>query len=1239
MKIADRRRVPEASAKPSRLAFKTAEAESGQLLALDEAEGIVTAIVSVTGTEDEVADIIVPGAYRETLAKRRPKVCWAHSWEHPIGRVLYIEELMPGDDRLPSQTKDGSPWPREAGALVATMQFNLRSDEGKNAFSAVVFYSETGECEYSIGYQVPAGRSTRDSKGVRHIKMLELYELSVVLFGAHTMTGTISIKEALKEIIERKNHRGHTGTVRRQAARRMTAKDALAAARSQRKAAPPFEKADKGDEKKPVKPTVTEKDDLPQHDADTNLTTEDCPCGDLLVFDTGNGWQRLDGSYNHDDGTTHSDWILPPEGTAAPADAPAAAPADGTADAPADGTAPAGKPADAPGTPAADAAIAGKIGDSGDQTLPDHSDGVMIALYPDPAAADQIAQAIAGTDNTLPRSELHVTLAYLGTVTEVGMSSDEIIAKLTPVLEGESNLTGTVGGIGQFPADPETAKDGVGAPTWVPVDVEGLGMLRETIAQALGDEIRSDHGFTPHMTIGYGIGVIDPLPPIPVTFDSVHVVYGTQDRTITLGSNPFIEGGDDETKDATMRYLHLTTDEVAALTALAEVKAGGADRNRGGAEELRKYWTSGAGGAKIRWGTPGDFTRCVRLLEEHMPGRAEGYCFTGDTEFLTRDGVTTFAEAVGTDVMVLTQASPTGRDSQAVRRDGRWVEAPIRSYGEQPVLSVVLSRNRQTKVVRATPEHEWFASTDARSAARGDAHQVTTSDLRPGMALASLMPGSANLANSVPSPFGIAAGVVFGDGHVQPSRGAQVDLWGAKDAHLLRYFPESRQEPRKTSGGVLGVRVSGMPASWKDRPSLDEGTSYLYGWLAGYIAADGTVGKTGAVTLSSARRDDLVHAAAVANRLGIATHGIRSHDRVGLGTEPTPLHRLTFVAATVPDDLLVLPEHRRRFAAASKGFTSTRWTVVAVEDHGEREEVFCAEVPDTETFALADYVWVHNCANRHKEMTGMWPGDKGNKSAEVYDPSLDGTSAPEDPAPSETKGYPRLSGSYEERNDALAAAAVEALRGDEYEEGRWEWPGVCIDATFDESIVVTRHKYDGTDERQTFQMPYSMNPDGSVDLGPMEQVELEVVAINVDGGDGVAVGDVMPFAEGIHHIAHHFKVAHDTAIETKAGRVLSGQNERRLRQAVENLVNVLANAGLNIRLAEADDEVPGDLPGGRPGRSDVRKPPPPEADLTTTSPSGSMKGADTGVIEVKGDVVVLDAASVEDMLRGLKIED
>ena len=47
----------------------------------------------------------------------------------------------------------------------------------------------------------------------------------------------------------------------------------------------------------------------------------------------------------------------------------------------------------------------------------------------------------------------------------------------------------------------------------------------------------------------------------------------------------------------------------------------------GNAETLRKYWSvGGAGGVKIAWGTPGDFTRCVTNLTPYVGTRAKGLC-------------------------------------------------------------------------------------------------------------------------------------------------------------------------------------------------------------------------------------------------------------------------------------------------------------------------------------------------------------------------------------------------------------------------------------------------------------------------------------------------------------------------------------------------------------------------------------------------------------------------------------
>lgn len=41
--------------------------------------------------------------------------------------------------------------------------------------------------------------------------------------------------------------------------------------------------------------------------------------------------------------------------------------------------------------------------------------------------------------------------------------------------------------------------------------------------------------------------------------------------------------------------------------------------------QLKRYWSVGEGGKKIRWNTPGDFTRCVRHLRKYIRD-PEGYC-------------------------------------------------------------------------------------------------------------------------------------------------------------------------------------------------------------------------------------------------------------------------------------------------------------------------------------------------------------------------------------------------------------------------------------------------------------------------------------------------------------------------------------------------------------------------------------------------------------------------------------
>ncbi|AYQ99234.1 capsid maturation protease [Brevibacterium phage Cantare] len=166
--------------------------------------GTIRAIVSVTGIEDNVKDIIAPGAYEKSLKTRIPKGVWQHQWTESIAKTTAIKELMPGDPDLPKTLANGQPWPANAGGLLVDMEFNLKTQRGRESYEDVKFFGD--QQEWSIGYSVPPGGATKDAKtGVRTIHMLDLYEYSPVLFGAMSNARTTSVKEAQTAYMEMKD--------------------------------------------------------------------------------------------------------------------------------------------------------------------------------------------------------------------------------------------------------------------------------------------------------------------------------------------------------------------------------------------------------------------------------------------------------------------------------------------------------------------------------------------------------------------------------------------------------------------------------------------------------------------------------------------------------------------------------------------------------------------------------------------------------------------------------------------------------------------------------------------------------------------------------------------------------------------------------------------------------------------------------------------------------------------------
>ena len=321
------------------------------------------------------------------------------------------------------------------------------------------------------------------------------------------------------------------------------------------------------------------------------------------------------------------------------------------------------------------------------------------------------------------------------------------------------------------------------------------------------------------------------------------------------------------------------------------------------------------------------------------PARGLFYCLAGETRVLTWEGVKPIRELAGGTHRIL-------------GKHGDWIDAPFRSFGVQPLMRLTLTRNGIRKNIYVTAEHRWFVRSGKTQ--KSD-REVLTSDLRPGHRLVSKFPRT-RVKQTTPSPFGIAHGVTFGDG-TRSGSGSMAQLDAVKDVELLKWFPVSMM----TQHGRQ-LLIHHLPRFFKELPPLDESVSYLYGWLAGYFAADGCISTTGTIMLNSARRDELEYVRLVCTRLGIGTYGVTEQVRVGFpGMEPSPLFRIILVGSDLTEEFFLLDKHRFRFNAAAKAYERKGWVVREVARTDRVEEVFCATVEEGHAFTLEDNILTGNC--------------------------------------------------------------------------------------------------------------------------------------------------------------------------------------------------------------------------------------------------------------------------------------
>jgi len=124
-------------------------------------DGVFEGYASLFGEADLGKDVVMPGAFRDSLRKRgaaQVRLLWQHDPAQPIGRWLSIAEDLRG--------------------LRVRGRLNLAVSQARDIHALMRDGAVDG---LSIGFRVERARAERPT-GLRRLERLDLWEISVVTF-------------------------------------------------------------------------------------------------------------------------------------------------------------------------------------------------------------------------------------------------------------------------------------------------------------------------------------------------------------------------------------------------------------------------------------------------------------------------------------------------------------------------------------------------------------------------------------------------------------------------------------------------------------------------------------------------------------------------------------------------------------------------------------------------------------------------------------------------------------------------------------------------------------------------------------------------------------------------------------------------------------------------------------------------------------------------------------------------
>lgn len=317
-------------------------------------------------------------------------------------------------------------------------------------------------------------------------------------------------------------------------------------------------------------------------------------------------------------------------------------------------------------------------------------------------------------------------------------------------------------------------------------------------------------------------------------------------------------------------------------------------------------------------------------------------CLAGETKVLTRQGWKEIKNLENKTVEIFTSY-------------GKSVEAPFRCFGEQVLTKITFANANGSKTwdIFATPEHRWLLL-DKKNTGRKES---LTLGLKIGDKVPVVRPKN---SSQYLSPQGIQHGLILGDGSCNGYE-SFVDLIDDTYTHCKDYFILNRISWTNPEN-ARHVRYGGFPNSWKQLPDINENKPYLMGFLAGWLAADGSVNKSnGQIRLFSSIKTNLLVAKDIAAVCGFRTSDTYlERDSNPFNEEPSELWSISFNLNDNPEILIIRNDQKVKLKESSEVYENFA-RVLSLEETDRKEKVYCCTVPETECFVIDGNILTGNC--------------------------------------------------------------------------------------------------------------------------------------------------------------------------------------------------------------------------------------------------------------------------------------